>query len=206
MAVTREQFEAGMTYDEFKAQMTRNAEQLEQNERELIISPEDLQAFQSIPRPLNVLAIAEDWCADVLNNLPILGRLARESGKLNVRILLRDQEPGATVIQQYLKEGQYKAIPVFVFLDDEFQERGVFIERPDAVTKLQRERRAQLFAAHPEFGSPQSPVAELPEEVRTRLQTEIAAQRRAIRPTANAEVIRTLRSIVERAAAAPSLA
>ena len=33
MAVTREQFESGMTFDQYKAQMTRNREQFERNER-----------------------------------------------------------------------------------------------------------------------------------------------------------------------------
>jgi len=34
MAVTREQFDAGMTYDAYKNQMTRNKEQVEQNEKD----------------------------------------------------------------------------------------------------------------------------------------------------------------------------
>ena len=91
MAVTREQFEAGMTYDAYKAQMTRNKEQVEQNEKDLQLKPDDVQAIRSLPSPLNVLALAEDWCGDVVANLPILGKLAQESnGKLNVRVLLRD--------------------------------------------------------------------------------------------------------------------
>ena len=74
MAVTREQFDAGMTYDAYKAQMTRNREQFEQNEKDLQLSPQDEQAFRNLPQPLNVLALAEDWCGDVIANLPVLGR------------------------------------------------------------------------------------------------------------------------------------
>src|ERR1700694_1681076 len=85
MAVTREQFDSGMTYDAYKAQMTRNREQVEQNEKDLQIKSEDAQAFRNLPRPLNVVALAEDWCGDVIANLPILGRLAQDSGgKLNL--------------------------------------------------------------------------------------------------------------------------
>src|SRR5260370_33558711 len=92
MAVTREQFESGMTYDAYKAQMTRNREQVEQNEKDLQVKPEDVQAFGNLPETVNVLALAEDWCGDVVANLPVLGVLARQSnGKLNVRIHLRDQ-------------------------------------------------------------------------------------------------------------------
>ena len=80
MAVTREQFERGMTYADYKAQMTRNQDQFEQNEAGLALSAEDVEAFRALPRPLHVLALAEDWCGDVIANLPILGRIANESG------------------------------------------------------------------------------------------------------------------------------
>src|SRR5437870_610945 len=121
MAVTREQFQSGLTYDAYKAQMTRNKEQVEQNEKDLQLASGDVTAFQSLPQPINVLALAEDWCGDVVANLPILGRLEQESaGKLNVRIHLRDQEPGTQLMDQYLNKGQYKSIPTFVFLDGDF--------------------------------------------------------------------------------------
>ena len=113
MAVTRDQFESGMTYDAYKAQMTRNREQFEQNEKDLDLKPEDKQAFSSLPRTLNVMALAEDWCGDVIANLPVLGRLAAESGTLDMRVFLRDQN--LDLIDQYLKDGQYRSIPVFVF-------------------------------------------------------------------------------------------
>src|SRR6476646_9490635 len=91
--VTRERFEQGMIYDEFKAQMTRNQERFVTNERDLILDSADVEAFKRLPRPLHVLVLAEDWCGDVIDNLPILGRLAAESGKLNLRVFLREQNP-----------------------------------------------------------------------------------------------------------------
>src|ERR1700738_5183343 len=106
MAVTREQFEPGMTYDAYKAQMTRNREQVEQNEKDVQLTPADVAADRNLTRALNVLAMAEDWCGAVIANLPVLGKLAQESGgKLNVRIHLRDKEPGCHILDQYLKKG-----------------------------------------------------------------------------------------------------
>src|ERR1700730_12875506 len=129
MAVTREQFNAGLTYDAYKAQMTRNLEQVEQNEKDLELKPEAVQAIRALPKSVNVMALAEDWCGDVIANLPVLGKLAAESdGKLNVRILLRDQEPGTQVMDEHLNKGQFKSIPTLVFLDGEFNELGVWIE------------------------------------------------------------------------------
>lgn len=132
MTVTAERFNQGMTYDEYKAQMTRNRDRLEANEGQVAIDPDDLQAFKALPQPLNVLALAEDWCGDVISNLPVLGRLAEESGKLNLRIFLRDQN--LDLMDQYLKEGQFRSIPVFVFFDEGFNEIGRMIERPESVS------------------------------------------------------------------------
>lgn len=197
MAVTRQQFEAGLTYEAFKAQMTRNLDRLTANEDRITIEPTDLEAFRSLPRPLKVLAIAEDWCGDVVANLPVLGRLAAESGKLDVRVALRDS---TEVIDSYLNQGTFKSIPVFVFLDEDFNEIGVFIERPDSVTAQRAEHRAQMFAEHPDLGSPDTPPDQMTDAQRAKYQELTQANRDAMFDWANGEVIRELRAIVERAA------
>jgi hypothetical protein len=200
MAVTREQFEAGMTYDAYKAQMTRNKEQVEQNEQEVQLKPDDLQAVRNLPSQLNVLALAEDWCGDVVANLPVLGKLAQGSnGKLNVRVLLRDQEPGSKVMDEHLNKGQFKSIPTVIFLDGDFNEVGIWIERPDSVTKLREEKRLELYKQNPEWGDPSKPIAELPEDVRTTVQQKTGAMRNETKPFANSEVVRELRGVAERA-------
>src|SRR6266851_7265665 len=186
-----------MTYDAYKAQMTRNKEQVEQNEKDLQLKPDDVQAVRSLPSPLNVLALAEDWCGDVVANLPILGRLVAESnGKLNVRVLLRDQEPGSKVMDEHLNKGQFKSIPTVIFLDGDFNELGVWIERPASVTKLREEKRQAQYAQHPEWGDPSKPIAELPEDIRTQVQQGAAALRNETKPFANSEVVRELRELV----------
>jgi len=202
MAVTREQFESGLTYDAYKAQMTRNKEQVEQNEKDLQLTPEDVKAFQDLPQTINVMALAEDWCGDVVANLPILGRLAQASnGKLNVRIHLRDGETGTVVMDQYLNKGQFKSIPTFVFLDGNFNELGVWIERPDSVTKLREEKRLELYKQNPEWGDPSKPIAEVPEDVRTTIQQKTGAMRNETKPFANSEVVREIKEVVQKARA-----
>lgn len=199
MAVTAERFNQGMTYDEYKAQMTRNQDRLEATERAVALDPADVQAFKALPRPLNVLVLAEDWCGDVIANLPVLGRLAAEAGdKLRVRIFLRDQH--LDLMDQYLNQGQFRSIPVFVFFDEAFNEIGVLIERPASVTERRAAWRRKLSAEHPEFGSPDTPVDQLPEEARARLMQAMNAMREEIAPFSNQEVVREFRAIAERAA------
>ncbi|MEZ4733453.1 MAG: thioredoxin family protein [Caldilineaceae bacterium] len=202
MTVTKERFEQGMTYEAYKAQMTRNRERLEANEQTVELAAEDLAFFQQLPQPLHVVAIAEDWCGDVINNLPVLGRLAAESGKLNVRVFLRDQN--LDLIDQYLKEGQFRSIPVFVFFDEDFRELGHWIERPARMYTLQAEMRKKLFATDPLLSTiaPDTSPSQMPEEARNRLMQANADFRAAHRVESDHEVVRELRALVENAVAA----
>ena len=199
MTVTRERFEQGMSYDAFKTQMTRNQDRFQANEQALALDPADVAVFANLPQPLNVLVLAEDWCGDVINNLPILGRLAAESGKLNLRVFLRDQN--LDIMDQYLNQGQFRSIPVFVFFDEHFHELVRFIERPASVTERNAQQQRELYAQHPEFGSPDTPISQLPEDIRMQVMQATAAARETSRAANNQDVVRALRNIVEPAQA-----
>lgn len=199
MAVTRERFESGLTYEQWKAQMTRNRERHDANERELQLSADDVAAFKRLKKPVNVLVLAEDWCGDVIANVPLVGKIANEVGTLNVRVFLRDQNED--LMDQYLKDGKYKSIPTVVFFDDDFNELGRWVERPDSVTKLREEKRQELYQKNPEFGSASDPVDKLPEDARVRLTQAIGQMREETKPFADSEVVREMREIVEGIAA-----
>ena len=195
MAVTGERFAQGMTYDEYKAQMSRNKEKFEENERTVQLPAAELEALKEGPK-LNVLVLTEDWCGDALANVPILGRLAKETGRFDIRVFLRDQHEDLT--SQYMN-GEFKSIPVFAFFDDSFREIGRWIERPASVSERRKKRRAEVFASDPRFGSPDSPVDQLPETVRADLMAALQAMRDEMRPFADGEVVREIRELVTKA-------
>jgi len=198
MTVDRARWDKGITYDEFKAAMTRNQERFAENESRVALDPETVRTFKSLPKPLRVLVLAEDWCGDVIANLPILGRLDKEVPALDVRIFYRDQN--LDLMERWLNQGKYQSIPVFVFFDENFRELGHWIERPASVTERRAAERKKIFAAHPEFGSPDAPVDQLPEDVRTRLQSELQKMREGMVAFANGEVQRELRELVSKVA------
>jgi hypothetical protein len=198
MTVDHARWDRGITYDEFKAAMTRNQERFAENESRVALDPETVRTFKSLPKPLRVLVLAEDWCGDVVANLPILGRLDKEVPALDVRIFYRDQN--LDLMERWLNQGKYQSIPVFVFFDENFRELGHWIERPASVTERRAAERKKIFAAHPEFGSPDAPVDQLPEDVRTRLQGELQKMREGMVSFANREVQRELRELVSKVA------
>ncbi len=202
MTVTRERFEQGMTYEAYKAQMTRNRERLEENERTLQLDPADVAFFSELPQALDVIAIAEDWCGDVINNLPILARLAEASGKLNLRVFLRDQN--LDLIDQYLKDGLHRSIPVFAFFGEDFRPIGHFIERPASITVKQSAAMAELFATAPELAGvePGTSPAQLSDEARARVMQFYGEFRAKHRAESDAEVVRELRELVAAGVAA----
>lgn len=197
MAISQERFEQGVTYEAYKEQMTRNRERLENNEKTVELTGEDVAFFSNLADPVNVVAIAEDWCGDVINNLPVLAHLAEISHKLNLRVFLRDQN--LDLMDQYLKEGKFRSIPVFALFDQEFNEFGHFIERPAIMSELMGQMRQDLFANDPLLSqySPDTAFGDLSEEARVRLGEAYGKFREEHRRLSDHEVIRELRSLVE---------
>lgn len=181
MAITRELFESGLTIDDFKAQMRQNRDKLEQSETEAVIPAEERAFYTSLPEPLNVLVLAEDWCPDVVAGLSLVAKLARETGKLNVRVFLRDQH--LDLADQYLKEGKYRSIPVLVFFDQNMREIGHIIERPVRATAEMRQARERYIAEHPENPELAAPSDQQTEETRALLiqvGRDVRSQRTAV--------------------------
>jgi hypothetical protein len=198
MTVTRERFEEGMTAGEYRAQMTMNRERFEENERTLELNGDDVAFFAQLEQPLHVLALAEDWCGDVINNLPVLFKLAEVSDKLNVRVFLRDKN--LDIMDQYLNKGEHRSIPVFVFFDEDFREIGHWIERPALMSEIMGKHIAELFATAPELAgiAPGTSPAQMPEAARAVLQQNFIKFRAEHRVTSDNEVVRELRELVSK--------
>jgi hypothetical protein len=74
-----------------------------------------------------LLVIAEDWCGDASNTVPILAKLVDAVPALELRIILRDTNPA--VMDRYLTNGS-RSIPIVIALDQEFREVGHWGPRP----------------------------------------------------------------------------
>ena len=76
---------------------------------------------------LHLLVIAEDWCGDAANTVPVLAAWADALPNVELRVLPRDRYP--TVMDAYLTDGT-RSIPIAIGLDASFHELGHWGPRP----------------------------------------------------------------------------
>jgi len=75
----------------------------------------------------HLLVLAEDWCGDAVNTVPVLARWVQQVPGASLRILRRDEHP--EVMDRYLTNGA-RSIPIVIALDREFRELGAWGPRP----------------------------------------------------------------------------
>ena len=177
--VSEERFQSGQTYaqvrDRVNADGGRSKELLAIGEDAAKNADIDITAFSELKSPVKVLVLSEEWCPDCTDGLPIINRIAEESGKLDVRIFPRDQN--LDLADQFLNKGEFRSIPTVIFLDDNYEATGFVSERPDSVTDYRKQKRQALHDAHPELGGFDARPDELAEDVReARLKAEAAVK------------------------------
>jgi hypothetical protein len=106
-----------------------NQEKMRGTLAELTMPPDVASFLQALPRPVHVIAIAEDWCGDVVRHVPVLMKMAEHSPRLRVRFIAREDSPETFV--RFLTNGG-EAIPKFVFLSEDFVECGNWGPMPNA--------------------------------------------------------------------------
>jgi thioredoxin family protein len=74
-----------------------------------------------------LLVLAEDWCGDASNTIPVLARWAESVSGMSLRILQRDENP--ELMNRYLTNGA-RSIPIVIVLDEDYQEIGHWGPRP----------------------------------------------------------------------------
>lgn len=82
---------------------------------------------------INILVITEPFCGDSLALLPIVSKLVDCNDKWQMKIILRDKHPA--LIDQFLTNGG-RAIPIFLFLDSQFNLLFSWGPRPEAAREI----------------------------------------------------------------------
>ncbi len=123
-------FDSGKDYAAWLAQKEspENCQKMDEARKALALEPHIEGFLKGLARPVHVIAIAEDWCGDVVRHVPVLQKLADMTPMLKVRFITREQHPDVFV--RFLTNGG-EAIPKFIFLSEQFVECGNWGPMPD---------------------------------------------------------------------------
>ena len=163
MPISRERFNEGLSIEQFIDEMEVNKDKLVENIDANTFSAEDLKFFET--HPVNIAAIGEDWCTDVIQFLPVVAKLAQDVPSVTLKVFKRDDNHD--LIDQYLKDGEFRSIPVFVLYDENWNELGHFIERPADVTRQMGEETRRFAQANPQLEGANRTYDNMPDETRT---------------------------------------
>ena len=116
-------FASGQTYDTWilDGESLDNRQEMETTRRGLVLESSVEESLNALTRPMHIIAIAEDWCGDVVRHVPVMQRLAAANPNVKVRYISRAQHPD--VFARFLTNGG-EAIPKFIFLNHAFVECG----------------------------------------------------------------------------------
>jgi Thioredoxin len=124
--VTKERFEQGLTLEQYVDQMSINRERFVEALDETVIGLEEARVLERLGAARRVLVITEDWCGTCLAEVPFVAKLIEGRPGIEMRLFPRDAN--LDLMDQYLKKGLYRSIPVFAFFDEHMNEVARFIE------------------------------------------------------------------------------
>jgi len=111
-------YNGGMSWQQFIDAAENNKERL-QSFYDAFDFDEEILTFFNGRTPLQVLAIAEDWCPDVAQNLAVIARISDEVPGMELSIVRREGNP--ELMAEYATDGKER-IPVIAFYDMTFRE------------------------------------------------------------------------------------
>ena len=131
----------GLTWDRYLADEIVEHRELWQGIYRKSETPDRaLAELEERGRDWKLIAIAEDWCGDASNLVPIFARLAKASPRIDLRIVKRDEHP--ELMDMYLTNGS-RSIPIVVIMDEAFRPVARWGPRPSELQEFViREKRA----------------------------------------------------------------
>lgn len=148
MKTEQQYFEQAISMEQYMDNMTTNLKDGSLKiYNDFQVNKED-EIFQLLKENnIRILTITEDWCGDAMLNNAVMRKIAEEAG-VEIRCVYRDAD--TDLIDRYLTNGG-RAIPIYLFLNEEGNVVGKWGPRAPELQKLVEEGRAKL----PEKDDPQ---------------------------------------------------
>ncbi len=125
-----------------------NDKRMDRLDKTLEISAETQNSLDNLNNGFTFLVIAEGWCGDAAQILPIINKVAEASHNIAFKIVLRDENED--LMNQFLTNGS-KSIPKVLILDPENNVLDSWGPRPSVAAQMVTDYKAQNGSLDEEF-------------------------------------------------------
>ncbi len=127
-----------------------NAQRMKRIDKHVELFNELKGVLKNIKKNWTWFVLVESWCGDGAQNLPVIAKIAESSLNIELKILLRDENP--EIMDGYLTNGS-RSIPKLICIDSDTQEEiGTWGSRPVKIQQMVKEFKAQFAdTPHDEF-------------------------------------------------------
>jgi hypothetical protein len=136
-------FENGISYEKYVEESEKDRERLNNSwlACQKAVQRLNQQKISQMNEKLRVLCIAENWCGDCANGVPVIAMLAEMISNWDFRIVSRDAF--RSEFETFYTSAGRKKIPVILFADEDGDEIMRWIERPTRSYQLLGKLRDQ---------------------------------------------------------------
>lgn len=118
-----------------------NAQRMKRIYKQIEISNEIQAVLENINKRWTWIVLAESWCGDGAQNIPIIAKIAECSPDIELKIILRDENP--EIMDAYLTNGS-SSIPKLVCINLETKEEiGTWGPRPVIIQNMVKQYRSE---------------------------------------------------------------
>ncbi|MAT41251.1 MAG: hypothetical protein CL609_02840 [Anaerolineaceae bacterium] len=139
-------WDEGLSIQAYINQSEHFQKELKERVRDVRLTPYEKEQLNGFERPVKIAVLTESWCGDSLMNLPILAKIEEVCLNLQVRVFPRNH---FSALNQFFIAQGYDKIPLFWFMDADFNKIGAWMERPAAANRPIK----QWMAANPDLAT-----------------------------------------------------
>jgi hypothetical protein len=121
-------FDKGLSYRSFLLNQQRETRiKFMQNYIPMNIKSEHRSMLNSVNKKVRILGVVEGSCPDCQINLPVIEKLISTNNNIELRLITEEYLHGE--LKEFEVDGKLK-LPTFIFMDEAYNIRGAFVEKP----------------------------------------------------------------------------
>jgi len=125
-----------------------NDKRMDRLDKKLKISEETDASIYNLKNDFTFLVIAEGWCGDAAQIIPVLNKIAEASSKIKLKIVLRDDNE--ELMNEFLTN-RSKSIPKIIILDNQNNVINSWGPRPSIATRMVLDYKEQNGSLDADF-------------------------------------------------------